>query len=163
MNPINLNMNGSDIKNMETKQLVSFRTCGYLMGIDILKVREVTGINEITTVQNAPDFIRGLMNLRGQTITVIDPGVIFGLSAGKITPDSHNIIMKHLNLGIVVDSMGDIVTVPEYEIKPCPANTDKKIVEYLESVAKLNNEIMAILCPEKIIEKISVWNGDTEG
>ncbi len=145
----------SHADNIMQKQFVSFRTGNYLMGINILKVREVIPFTDITIVQHAPDFIWGLMNLRGQTITIIDIGLIFGISEKKYTPDSHCIIMKNADLGIIVDSIGDIITIPQYEIEPCPANTDKNICYYMESVAKVNNEIMTILCPEKIIEKIS--------
>ncbi len=155
-------MNSSDIKNTESQQFVSFRVDNYLMGIDILKIREVIQLTEITTVQNSPDFIWGLMNLRGQTITVVDLGVVFGLSSRKITPDSHNIIMKHLDLSIVVDTIGDIINVPGYGIEPCPANTEKKMGQYLQGVARLDKEIIAILCPEKIIKKISMLKGETE-
>ena len=140
---------------METKQFVSFRIYNYLMGIDILKVREIIQLAEITIVQNAPDVIWGLMNLRGQTIIVIDIGVLFGLPSRKITPDSHNIIMKSSDLSIVADKIGEIVTVPADLIEPCPANIDKKIYGYLDNVVKLDDEILVLLSPEKIIKKIS--------
>jgi len=149
-------MNYSKNKYSSAQQFVSFTIDNFLMGIDILKIREVLPVKKITAVQHAPDFIWGLMNLRGQTITIIDLGVIFGLPGKKLTRDSHNIIMKNLNLGIVVDSIGDIVTAHKRDIEPCPANTDKKICRYLENVAKIDNEIMAILCLEKIIKQITV-------
>ena len=146
-------MNFSDIKSTETQQFVSFKMDNYLMGIDILKIREVIQLAEITRVQNSPDFIWGLMNLRGQTITVIDLGFVLGLSYRKITPGSHNIIMKHLDLSIVVDAVGDIIHIPGYGIEPCPANIDKNMGQYLKGVARLDNEVMAVLCPEKIIHE----------
>ncbi len=155
-------MNSSDIKNRKSQQFVSFSMDNYLMGIDILKIREIIQLTEITTVQNSPDFIWGLMNLRGKTITVVDLGVVFGLSYRKITPDSHNIIMKHLDLSIVVDNIGDIFDIPGYGIEPSPANIDKTMGQYLQGVARLDNDVMAILCPEKIIKKISMLKGQTE-
>ncbi len=148
-------MNFSDSKPVETKQFVSFRIDHYLMGIDILKVREVTQLLDITIVQNAPDFIWGLMNLRGQAITVLDLGIILGVSERKITPESHNIILKHINISMVVDSIGDIVTVNHHAMEHPPANMNGKISNYVKNFVKLDNELMAIICPETILKNNS--------
>ncbi|MFH1154672.1 MAG: chemotaxis protein CheW [Pseudomonadota bacterium] len=134
-----------------TKQYVSFRIDDYLMGIDITKVREVNLLLDITPVQHAPDFVRGLINLRGQIVTVLDLGIKLGRTDREITQDSHNIILKHDDVGILVDSIGDVIEVFEDDLEIPPANMDMA-VSYIDSVIKLDKELMMVISPEMILE-----------
>ena len=84
---------------MGVKQFVTFRLDNRLLGIDILKVREINRVLDITPVQHAPGYVRGLVNLRGQTITVFDLGTRLGLPPRGITGCSHNIILKQDEVG----------------------------------------------------------------
>ena len=80
---------------------------GNLMGIDILKVREINRSLDITPVQYGPEHVRGLVNLRGQTITVFDLGTRLGLSPRQLSSNSHSIILKQDAVGFLVDHIGD--------------------------------------------------------
>ncbi len=144
-------MNSNGIENSKNKQYVSFRIDDYLMGIDILKVREVNLLLDITPVQHTPDHIRGLINLRGQTVTVFDLGVKLGRSRRKITEQSHNIILKSDSVGILVDGIGDVISVNEDDIEPAPVNMDSQNMHYVENVVRLEKELMIIISPEKVL------------
>ena len=77
-----------------TKQFVTFRIDGDLLGLDVLRVREINRILDITPVASAPDYVRGLVNLRGQTVTVFDLGIRLGLTPRFITEESHNVVLE---------------------------------------------------------------------
>jgi len=156
-------MNSDDTEEKRNKQFVAFRIDDYLMGIDILKVREVNLLLDITAVQDSSDFVRGLINLRGQIVTVLDLGVTLGRSKRKITEKSHNIILKTDDVGILVDSIGEVIEVSRDEIEMPPANMDSVSLKYIESVIKLETELMMIVSPEKVLEKYKKPDEIVEG
>jgi purine-binding chemotaxis protein CheW len=137
---------------MTTHQFITFRIDEYLAGIDILRVREINRLVDITPVQHAPDYIRGLINLRGQTVTVFDLGIRLGLAPRKITEETHNIIIKSDSVGLLVDCIGDVVEAKSDEIKTPPANLGGITRKFIESVVKLEKELMIVLSSEKILE-----------
>ncbi len=137
------------------KQFVTFRVNGFLLGIDILMIREINQILDITDVPHAPPHVLGLVNLRGQTITVFDLGVRLGLGSRILTDDSHNVIFKYDAVGLLVDNIGDVARVDEEEIEPPPANTGGIGTEYIEGVVKLENELLLVLSTKKILEYAS--------
>jgi len=136
---------------MNSRQFVTFRIDDYFLGIDILKVREINRVLDITPVQHARDHIRGLINLRGQTVTVFDLGVRLGLTRRKITEESHNIILKNDLVGLLVDSIGDVVEAQNHAIENPPANVGGIEGKFVEGVVKLA-ELLVLLSPEKILE-----------
>lgn len=135
----------------QTKQFVSFRIDTNLMGIDILHVREINRALDITPVQHAPEYVKGLVNLRGQTVTVFDLGVRLGLAARRITEQTHNIIFKKDSVGILVDDISDVVSVDMMEIESPPANLAGIDTAYVEGVIKLSQELLVIISSEKIL------------
>ena len=144
-------MDPADMETSEIRQFVSFRIDDLLMGIDILKVREVNMLLNITPVQHAPDFVRGLINLRGQTVIVFDLGVLMGRPMRTLTDESHNLILKADDVGLLVDNIGEIIDVFDNEIEILPSNIDLPTGRYVESVVKLENELMMIISTEKIL------------
>ncbi len=137
---------------LNTKLFVTFRIDEYLLGIDILKVREINRVLDITYVQHAREYIRGLINLRGQTVTVFDLGIRLGLKIRKITEASHNIVLKADLVGLLVDSIGDVVEAREEEIEQPPANVGGITGKFIEGVVKLEDELLILLSVEKILE-----------
>lgn len=136
---------------MGKKQFVTFYIDEFFLGIDITKVREINRVLEITEVPQAPGYVIGLINLRGQTVTVFDLGVRLGLESRMITDHSHNIIFKNETIGLLVDHIGDVVSVDEEKIEPPPANTGSIEAEFLEGVVEFGNELLMILAAPKIV------------
>ncbi len=132
-------------------QFVTFRIENNLIGINILHVREINRVLDMTPVQHSPAYVRGLVNLRGQTVTVFDLGVRLNLPSREITIDSHNIILKHDTVGLLVDSIGDVVDTHDEGIEPPPANMGGIDEELIEGVVKLEDELLVILSAEKIL------------
>lgn len=132
-------------------QFVTFRVDSYLLGIDILMIREINQVLDITEIPEASEHILGLINLRGQTITVFDLGIRLGMGSRKITPESHNIIFKYEAVGLLVDQIGDVVQVDDAEIEISPVRTGGIGSRYIEGIVKLSEELLLILSPEAIL------------
>ena len=106
----------------------------------------------ITPVQHAPDYVKGLINLRGNTVTVFDLAVRLGFDHRDITDESHNIILKKDDVGLIVDNIGDVVEAADDDIELPPANLRGIRAKFLQGVKKLNTELLVILSAQKIIE-----------
>ncbi len=154
------------------KQFSTFHIGDMLCGIDILLVKEINRQLEITEVAGAPVFIRGLLNLRGQIITVIDIGIRLGFEGQVPTSRSRCIVLKtiaELNalpqsagieeetttdmVGLFVDRVSDMVAVNDSEIQYPPANLGNIDSKYLTGVIQLEDELLVIL---KLGEILSV-------
>lgn len=137
---------------MGIRQFVCFWIDDHLIGIDVLMVREINQVLDITPVQQAPEYVRGLANLRGETVTVLDLGVRLGLGLRNITAQSHSVIFKHDLVGLLVDRIGDVEQVEEAEIEPPPANVGHIEREFIEGIVKLRDELLVVLSTERILE-----------
>lgn len=156
---------------MSSHKFSTFYLNDQLFGIDILMIREINKQLDLTVVPHAPDFICGLVNLRGQIVTIIDLKNRLGLGQCEITQSSHNIILKTESelspirtmtqrhdlasiqdkVGLLVDEVGDVITVEADEIESPPANMGPIDGKYISGVAKLNDSLMVILSGSKIL------------
>ncbi len=153
------------------RQFATFYIGNARFGIDILMVREINRHLEITPAERAPEFVRGLLNLRGQVVTVIDLGVRLGLGPRVITPESRCLVLKTssdlavhqkaglLNddtsndvIGFLIDRVGDMVTVGEKDLEPAPANISGVDGQFLLAVAKLEDGLMVALKTREILD-----------
>ncbi|MCF8063283.1 MAG: chemotaxis protein CheW [Deltaproteobacteria bacterium] len=137
---------------MTSRQFVTFRIDDHLVGIDILKVREINRVLEITPVQHAPAYVRGLVNLRGRTVTIFDLGIRLGLPPRSITETSHNVILKPDDVGLLVDGIGDVEEAAETAVEAPPANLNGIGAAFIECVVRLKDELILVLRPERILE-----------
>ncbi len=153
------------------RQYATFNLDQSLFGMDILQVKEINQVLDITPVPLAPPFVRGLINLRGQIVTILDLGARVGLSPRNIGPDSHNVILKtnaelaairtlvdagHLQtspdmIGLLVDGIGDVVEGQESQMAPPPANMGELEGRFVEGVLKLENELMVLLNTQELL------------
>ncbi len=141
-----------------TSQFVTFKVDDNLVGINILDVREINRVLDITPVQHSPDYVRGLINLRGKTVTVFDLGVRLGLAPREITSESQNIILKKEGVGLLVDSIGDVVETGDDDVHPPPANMREIEGEFVQGIVSLEEKLLVILAADKILEYKPVHN-----
>jgi purine-binding chemotaxis protein CheW len=144
------------------KSFITINIGEYLFGIDLKHVREVNRFLDITPVALAPEFVSGLMNLRGQIVTVIDPGIKLHMEKRKVSKTSRCVILKTVSedatitikdiLGILVDSIGDIFTVNDSEIEPSPPNVGEIDEQLISGIVKLDNELLIILKLEALLQ-----------
>jgi purine-binding chemotaxis protein CheW len=141
----------------EVVQLVGFKVADELFGVDILMVQEILKDIAITAIPDSPDFIVGVVNLRGNIIPVINLGKRLKLSRDKQERKDETWIMI-LNIGdrttgFVVDRVTQVMKVKEKNIKPPPELVVSKGLEsdYIRGVCKQNQELLAILDFNRIL------------
>ncbi len=140
---------------MEELQLVVFKLAREEYGVDIAQVREIVRMQEITEVPQAPDFVEGIVNLRGQIIPIVDLRKRFGLySEEEVSKDAKRIVVVNINgqlIGILVDGVSEILRIPTSQIEPPPPIVASGIsAEYLRGVGKVNGRLVIILDLNKI-------------
>lgn len=134
-------------------ELAAFHVGKALCGLDILKIQEINKLMEMTSVPQAPDYVRGILNLRGQIVTAIDLGKKLGLSSTKETSESRNIIVSSQGeyIGLLVDSIDDVVRISRNMITPPPANIKDVQGKFFAGVCKMEKSLIGILNIEKVL------------
>ena len=106
----------------QDKEVLSFRLAKEEYAISILKVQEIRGYEEPTMLPSAPACIKGIMNLRGSIVPIVDMRILFNL--GEPTYDQFTVVIvlniKHHVIGMVVDSVSDVVTLTDEQMRPAP-------------------------------------------
>ena len=145
-------------------QYSTFRLGDRMFGLDIVLIREINRILDITPVPHAKPFIRGLINLRGQIVTILDLGVRLGLARQELAETSHNIILKTNAelagmraadgsqprtatdlVGFLVDAIGDVVEADAGTIEPPSANVSETEGGFLSGVIKTDVGLLVLL------------------
>ncbi|WP_319781236.1 chemotaxis protein CheW [Maridesulfovibrio sp.] len=131
----------------ELIQLVTFSIGEEEFGVDILKVQEIIRTMEITKVPRAPQFVEGVINLRGKVIPIIDLRSKFGLQTRE--HDQHTrIIVIEINdmiVGFVVDSVSEVLRIPASTVEPPPPVVSGLESEYISGVGKLEDRLLILL------------------
>jgi len=133
-------------------QLVSFHIGGEEFGLDILRVQEIIRIQALTRVPNSPDFVDGVINLRGKVIPVIALRKRFGLEDLAHDKQTRIVVVevKGIVLGFIVDSVSEVLRVPKDTIEP-PPRLGKVEREYVSGVGKLDNRLLILLDVDRLM------------
>jgi purine-binding chemotaxis protein CheW len=133
-------------------------------GIPILKVKEIIGMMEITDVPKTPDFIKGVINLRGKIIPVMDLRLKFSMEEKEYTERTCTIVVEiKLNnsknlMGIIVDTVSEVVNITPYDIEAPPQYSNKEENEFLIGMGKVKGKVVMLLNIEKIINNEELVN-----
>ena len=133
-------------------QLVSFKLSDETYGIAITKIREIILIGEITRVPETPHYIKGLINLRSSVIPVIDLRARFALPENDLTQDSR-IMVLHVGrrtIGIVVDSVNEVLRVSQEQISPAPPNVASLGNQYMTGLVRLDDHLLILLDVDRL-------------
>lgn len=138
--------------NASDNQLCGFRIKDGYYAISVLDVQEVIKPQRVTTVPLAPDYIRGLINLRGQIVTSISLKKLFGME-DVVTDDHMNIIVRSADslYALVVDEILDVIDVERSSFESTPDTLDLKVRKYIKGVYKLDRRLQILLDLEKIL------------
>ena len=134
-------------------ELLSFRLGQEEYGIDIQKVQELRGYDAVTHIANAPEHITGVVNLRGTIVPIVDMRIKFKL--GEPSYDQFTVVIV-LNLGrrvigMVVDSVSDVITLAPEQIKPAPQMGSVLDTEYLVGLGALDDRMLILVDLEKLM------------
>ncbi len=137
----------------QTVPVVSFYVGPLLLGLEITQVREINRQLELTPVPHAPREVRGVVNLRGEVVTVLDVHQVLGFPSPQITPQSRNLIVFHQGevVGLLVDRVWDIVNVPQDQISPPPANLHGAQGRFFRGVYPTGEELLVLLDLEETL------------
>jgi purine-binding chemotaxis protein CheW len=122
-------------------------------GIPIAQVREVIRVAEITRVPQARQHVRGVTNLRGRILAVVEVRTRMGLTPAEITPKSRVVVVgvHDRTLGILVDGVSHVVKVPVKTVAPAPEEVLSSNTDYITGVARLNSRLIILLDLEKLL------------
>jgi purine-binding chemotaxis protein CheW len=121
------------------REVLSFRLGSEEYGIDILRVQEIRGYEAPTRIANAPNFIKGVVNLRGVIVPVVDMRLRFGLADVQYNDFTVVIVLNVANrtIGMVVDSVSDVLELPQGEVKPAPEFNGAVEASFITGIATL--------------------------
>ncbi len=137
----------------DLNQLISFVVGNEEYGLDILQVKEVIRIREITRLPKAPSFVKGIINLRGDVIPIIDLRDRFGLEHKEYTTTTRVIVVDvdEKLVGMVVDEASQVMRVPADQIDPPPPIVGGLSAEYIKGVGKLDERLIILLNIDRIL------------
>jgi purine-binding chemotaxis protein CheW len=144
-------INSSGIATAQTAatktQFISFAISDEQYGVDIMAVREIKGWSEITRLPNQPDYVRGVLNLRGVIVPIIDLRCRFGQGLTETTP-LHIVIIVQIDgsqVGLIGDRVLDIVSVDTAQIQPVPRTSRGISAQFLSGLATHDNDLIALI------------------
>jgi len=133
-------------------QLVVFKLGREEYGVNILQVQEIKRITEITRVPHTPEYIKGVINLRGNVLPVIDLNKRLNLPEQETTEDARIIIVKvkEISVGMMVDAVSEVMTINQQNIDSPNVVAGSVSANYLSGVGKLENRLLILLNLETI-------------
>jgi purine-binding chemotaxis protein CheW len=139
--------------NLNLVELATFYVGDALCGMNILKVQEINKLMQMTKVPQAPDYVLGILNLRGQIVTIIDLGKKLGLGETDVDNDPRNIIVNSAGgyVGLLVRKIGDVVEADMTKKERPPANMRGIQGEFFTGVYKTESALIGILDIDKVL------------
>ena len=165
----------ADLNTAEKQDVVLERQGKYLTfvlddeeyGISILKVREIIGLLPITSVPKTPSFVKGVINLRGKVIPILDLRLKFGMAPIEYTDKTSIIVVDvsgvsdKLQIGVIVDHVSDVVNIKSEDIEDAPAFGTAVDTAFILGMAKIDKGIKILLEIDKVLrsDEISILDG----
>ena len=139
--------------NLNGREVLAFTLGSEEYGIDILKVQEIRGYDTVTQIANAPDFIKGVINLRGIIVPIVDMRIRFNL--GTPTYDQFTVVII-LNvagrvIGMVVDSVSDVITLTPDQVKPAPEMGTALNTDHLIGLGTIEQRMVILIDIDKLM------------
>jgi purine-binding chemotaxis protein CheW len=137
-----------------TEHLATFYLDREEYGVDVKQVSEIRRVTEITVVPRAPEFMRGVINLRGRILPVMDLRCKLGLGEAGDTPNTRIIVVKVRErlIGLLVDGASQVLKVPVSRIEPPPEEVVERGGDYIRGVAKLDDRLIILMDIERLLE-----------
>jgi purine-binding chemotaxis protein CheW len=144
---------------VEAKQYLTFMLGGEMFSINILSIKEIIWYADLTEVPMMPACIRGVINLRGAVVPVLDLSNRFGKPSTPVIKSSCIVIVElsttkegeRLNMGVVVDSVQEVLEIPTSEIEPAPSFGAKIRPDFIEGIAKVAGKFVILLNVNRVL------------
>lgn len=150
---------------------LTFRLSSEEYGLEILKVREIIGLMDITNVPRTPEYIRGVINLRGKVIPVLDLKTKFNMGVTEETDETCIVVVEVANnegsstqMGTLVDAVSEVLDIQESQIEDAPAFGTGVDTRFILGMGKVNNEVKILLDIDEVLTTtdISMLGGMSE-
>lgn len=141
----------------EEGQYLTFTLGKEMFAIGILNIKEILEYGQLTSVPMMPEFIRGVINLRGAVVPVVDLGARFGGKQSDITKRTCIVIIEvtteetSQDIGVVVDAVSEVLEIPDEEIEPAPAFGARIRADFIAGMGKVNGKFVIILEVNKVL------------
>jgi len=145
-------------------QFLTFILSGEEYGVDILRVQEIRGWESVTTIPNAPEYIKGVINIRGSIVPIVDLRMRFNMDNVEYGPMTVVIVLRVVGengervMGIVVDAVSDTYDIPEDSLKPAPDFGDKIDIAFINGMATVNDTMLILLDIDKLLNTNDLEN-----
>lgn len=134
-------------------QYVTFRLDNETYGLNVMQIQEVLRYTDIAPVPGAPDYVLGIINLRGNVVTVIDTRRRFGLAEAEVTDASRIVVMESADqvMGILVDSVAEVVYLKSSEIETAPNVGNEESARFIQGVCNKDGELIILVEFDKML------------
>lgn len=146
------NVNGNEADEASGRQYLTFLLAREQYALDILQVQEIRGWEQVTRIPNSPDYVRGVINLRGTIVPVIDLRLRFGLDAQDYGKETVVIVVRAVfgeeserSLGVVVDAVSDVMMARDEDVAATPEFGSEVHTENITGLVSLNGQMVMIL------------------
>ncbi len=149
-------------KEQDTERWVSFRIGRELYAVHVMCVREVLTLMEYAKVAGAPDFVLGIVNLRGNVVTVVDAHQRFNLPPEPVTDDTRVVIIESdkATIGMLVDEVRDVIDVPQAQVQPPPQVQGDGANEYIGGLVHISDTIYILVDVPRLLQDAMVDEED---
>ena len=148
-----MSTNSAQVEDNATLRWVTFFLSQEKYGINVMQVQEVLRVTEIAPVPGAPDYVLGIINLRGNVVTVIDTRQRFGLESRELDDSSRIVIVESSDqvVGILVDSVAEVIDLQLSEIESAPNVGTEDSSRFIQGVASQQDELLIIIDLNKLL------------
>jgi purine-binding chemotaxis protein CheW len=136
---------------------LTFKLGGETYGLEILKVQEIIGMMKVTKVPRTPDFVRGVINLRGKVIPVVDIRLKFGMDEAEETERTCIIVVQvnfeggKVTMGSIVDEVSEVINIERDQIEPTPALGAGIDTDFILGIGKIEHKVIMLLDVDKVL------------
>lgn len=152
----------NQVRALEGGKFLTFLMANEKYGLEILKVREIMGMMDVTSIPTTPAFIRGVINLRGKVIPVVDLRLKFGLEAKEDTQRTCIIVVhlthtaQEMTMGIIVDEVSDVLDIDQNQIEPPPSFGANIRTDFILGMGKVDQKVMTMLDIDRVLTEQEV-------
>ena len=161
----------SEASGGEGHQYLTFTLGGEMFAAGIMRIREILEFEQITPVPMMPEFIRGVLNVRGSVVPVIDLNVRFGGEPSEVTKRTCVVILEvstaegSQEIGIMVDTVSEVLEIPASDIEPPPSFGARIRADFIEGMGKVNERFVIILATDRVlsVDELAMVNQASPG
>lgn len=139
--------------NEDERQYLTFQLGNEFYGVNILKVQEIKGYTDVTRIPNTPDYMKGVLNLRGTIVPIINLRMKFGMDQIEFTSFTVIVVVvvNERVMGMIVDSVSDVLTMGADDMKPAPELGTSVDTSFIDGIATMADQLVTLLDIDRVL------------